>query len=66
MYDALETILPPVLGLAAILYWALAVFVSRSAPNSVIAFFLFLIGVMIAGQAFNYGTSGLCHKYWDR
>jgi len=57
VYEALETILPPVLGLAAILYWALAVFVSRSAPNSVIAFFLFLIGVMIAGQAFNYGTA---------
>jgi len=57
MYAALEIFLPPVMGLAAILYWALAVFVSRSAPNSVIAFFLFLIGVMIAGQAFNYGTT---------
>ena len=57
MFEALESILPPVLGLAAILYWALAVLVSRSAPKSVIAFFLFLIGVMIAGQAFNYGTT---------
>ena len=45
------------MGLAAILYWALAVFVARSAPNNVIAVFMFLIGVMIAGQAFNYGTT---------
>ena len=57
MYAALETILPPVFGLAAALYWGLAVYVSRSAPNSVIAFFMFLIGMMVAGTAFSYGTT---------
>ena len=56
MVAALEIILPPVFGLTAVLYWALAVYVSRSAPNSVIAFFLFLIGMMVAGTAFSYGT----------
>ena len=57
MYEILESILPPIFGLAAILYWALAVFVSRSSPNSVIGFFLFLIGTMVAGTAFSYGTT---------
>ena len=56
MYAILEIILPPVFGLTAALYWALAVYVSRSAPNSIIAFFLFLIGMMVAGTAFSYGT----------
>jgi len=56
MYEALATILPPVFGLAAALYWSLAVYVLRSAPNSVIAFFLFLIGIMVAGTAFSFGT----------
>ncbi len=57
MLETLETVLPPVFGLAAILYWALAVFVSRSSSDSVIGFFLFLIGTMVAGTAFSYGTS---------
>jgi diguanylate cyclase (GGDEF)-like protein/PAS domain S-box-containing protein len=57
MYEVLESVLPPVFGLAAILYWALAVYVTRSSPNSIIAFFLFLIGTMVAGTAFTFGTS---------
>jgi len=57
MFETLETVLPPVFGLAAVLYAGLSVFVSRSSPNSVIAFFLFLIGIMVAGSAFTYGTT---------
>jgi len=57
MFGTIETILPPVFGLAAVLYWGLAVVVSRSSPNSVIAFFLFLVGTMVAGTAFSYGTT---------
>ena len=57
MYATLEAVLPSVFGLAAVLYLGLAVVVSRSSPNSVIAFFLFLIGTMIAGAAFTYGTT---------
>ncbi len=43
MYETLETLLPPVFGLAAVLYRALAVFVLRSSPSRVIGFFLFLM-----------------------
>ena len=57
MYATLEAVLPSVFGLAAVLYLGLAVVVSRSSPNSVIAFFLFLIGTLIAGAAFTYGTT---------
>jgi len=57
MLETLETVLPPVLGLAAVLYAGLAVFVSRSSPNSLIAFLLILIGTMVAGSAFSYGTT---------
>ena len=51
-----ESLLPPLFGLAAVLYLGLAAYVSRSAPDSLVAFFLFLIGIMIAGTAFSYGT----------
>lgn len=57
MFEALDAVLPAVFGLSAVLYWVLAVSVSRSAPNSVIGYFLFLIGTMVAGTAFSYGTS---------
>ena len=57
MIETLEVVLPPVFGLAAVVYAGLAVGVSRSAPNSVIAFFLFLIGTMVAGTAFSYGAT---------
>ncbi len=52
-----ESILPPLFGLAAVLYLGIAAYVSRSAPDSLVAFFLFLIGIMIAGTAFSYGTT---------
>lgn len=57
--DGLELFLRPVFGLAALLYLGLSVYVARAAhlgSNSVISFFLFLIGVLVAGTAFSYGT----------
>jgi diguanylate cyclase (GGDEF)-like protein/PAS domain S-box-containing protein len=55
----LETILPPVFGLAGVVYLGLAVYVSRSSPQSVIGFLMFLMGVMAAGTAFAYGATDL-------
>ena len=54
----LEPFLRPTFAVTSVLYLALAVKVTRSAQhsNSVIAFFLFLIGCMVAGAAFSYGT----------
>lgn len=57
MPGALEVLLTPVFGLSSMLYLGLAVYVSRSSPQSIIGFILFLIGVMIGGTAFSYGTT---------
>ena len=56
MYEVLESVLPPIFAIAAVLYLGLAVHVARSAPSNVISFFLLLIGTMIAGSAFSFGT----------
>jgi len=53
-------VLPGVFGLAAILYLWLSVRVAREtaeSSNNTISYFLFLIGTMIAGSAFAYGTA---------
>ena len=55
----LETILPPIFAFAAIVYLGLAVYVSRSSPQSVIGFLMFLMGVMVAGTAFAYGATDI-------
>lgn len=55
----LGPLITPFLAVAAILYAALAVRVSRSGPqyaNSMVSFFLFLIAGMLAGSAFSYET----------
>ena len=52
-----DAFLPPMFGLAAVLYLGLAVHVSRSSPQSIIGFLLFLMGVMIGGTAFAYGAT---------
>ena len=60
MYELLETYLPPVLGLSAVAYAALAVRVARSTPqnpNNIISIFLFLIAGLSAGSAFSFGTT---------
>lgn len=59
MIDFLEMAVRPGLAIAAALYLVLAVHVARSSPqhaNSVIAFLLFLIGVLVAGSAFSFET----------
>ena len=53
----IDSLLPMIFAVAAVMYLGLAVFVSRSSPQSIIGFFLFLIGIMVAGSAFSYGTS---------
>jgi diguanylate cyclase (GGDEF)-like protein/PAS domain S-box-containing protein len=58
--DSLGLILPAVFGLAAVLYLGLAVRVSRESvglSNNAISYFLFLIGMMVAGSAFAYDTT---------
>ena len=57
MYPALEVILPPIFAIVAVLYLGLAVHVSRSSPQNVIAFFLLLTGTLVAGSAFYYATN---------
>jgi len=60
MTDQLSAILPGVFGFAAVVYLWLAVRVSRvsrEATNNSIAYFLFLIGMMVAGSAFSYNTT---------
>ncbi len=59
MFENLELVLRPVFAVAAVFYLGLAIRVARSSPqnaNSIIAFFLFLIGVLVAGTAFSFGT----------
>jgi len=54
---ALESVLPMVFAIAATVYLGLAVFVSRSSPQSIIGFFMFLLGILVAGSAFSYGAN---------
>lgn len=54
-----ETILPPIYGFAAAIYLGLAVYVSRSSPQSVIGFLTFLMGAMLAGTAFSFGATDI-------
>ena len=59
MLERLDLVLPTFFGFAALLYLWLAVRVSRASAhssNSAISYFLFLIGAMVAGSAFTYGT----------
>ena len=59
--ENLELFLRPVFRACCdVLYLGLAIYVARSSSskrnNSIIAFFLFLIGVLVAGTAFSFGT----------
>jgi diguanylate cyclase (GGDEF)-like protein/PAS domain S-box-containing protein len=56
----IDLLLPPVFALAALVYLWLAVRISRATAQSrsqVISYFLFLLGVIVAGSAFSYGVS---------
>jgi hypothetical protein len=58
--EGLNLILPALFGLAAVLYLWLSVRVSRARvrqSNNIISYFLFLIGMMVAGSAFAYNTT---------
>ena len=60
MIASLDLILPAVFGMAAVLYLGLAVRVSLASvdlSNNAISYFLFLIGMMVAGSAFAYNTT---------
>jgi diguanylate cyclase (GGDEF)-like protein/PAS domain S-box-containing protein len=55
----LDFALRPMFAIAAVVYVLLAVNVVRSSPqhaNSVVAFLLVLVGALVAGSAFSYGT----------
>lgn len=57
MISQLNAILPAVFGFSAVIYLWLSVRVSRASSessNNTISYFLFLIGMMIAGAAFSY------------
>jgi diguanylate cyclase (GGDEF)-like protein/PAS domain S-box-containing protein len=57
---ALDLVLPTVFGFGAALYLWLSVRVSRASSdlsNNIISYFLFLIGMMVAGSAFAYNTT---------
>lgn len=53
----LAAFLPTIFGFAGLTYLWLAVRVSRASANSVISYFLFLIGAMVIGSAFSYGAT---------
>ena len=60
LIDQVHTILPAVFGFTAVLYLWLAVRVTlASAENSnrTVSYFLFLIGIMVAGSAFSFGAT---------
>ena len=60
MLEMLPTLLPPLLGVAAVAYAGLAVRVSRSGPqyaNSMVSFLMFLFAGLILGAAFSYGAT---------
>ncbi len=57
MYQALESVFPPVFAVTAVLYIGLATLVLRSSPHNVIGFFLFLLGTMVAGSALSIGAT---------
>ena len=60
MTEGLNLVLPALFGFATVLYLWLAVRVSRASSrlsNNAISYFLFLIGMMVAGSAFAYHTT---------
>ena len=60
MIEAFEVLVRSALVIAAVAYLGLAIRVTRSSPqhaNNVIAFIFFLVGALVAGSAFSYGTT---------
>ena len=60
MASQIMTALPAVFAFSAVIYLWLSVRVSRASQessNNAVAFFLFLIGLMVAGSAFSFNTT---------
>jgi len=58
--DQLDAVLPGIFAFAAIVYLWLAVRVSRvsdASSNNAISYFLFLVGMMVAGSAFSHNAT---------
>jgi diguanylate cyclase (GGDEF)-like protein/PAS domain S-box-containing protein len=51
------SVLPAVFALSAAIYLALAVYVARSSPHSILGYFLFLVGILVTGAVFTYGST---------
>ena len=59
MFAEFEPVLRVIFAGTALVYLGLSIRVARLSPqnaNSIIAFFLFLLGVLVAGSAFSFGT----------
>ena len=59
MMEWIDLLLRPVFAIAAIVYLAIAVRVTRSSPqhaNNVMGFLLMLVGLLVLGAAFSYGS----------
>lgn len=55
--EVLQSILPAIFAVSAAVYLALAVYVSRSSPHSLLGYFLFLVGILVAGSVFTQGSN---------
>jgi diguanylate cyclase (GGDEF)-like protein/PAS domain S-box-containing protein len=55
----LEVVLPPVFGLAGLIYAGLAFYVSRSSRQNSVGYLLFLMGVMVIGTALAFGATDI-------
>ncbi len=60
MFEDLESILRPLFAVTSIVYLGLAIRVTRSSPqyaNSAVGYMLGLVGVLVAGTVFSFGTT---------
>ena len=59
MFESLDALFRPTFAIAAVMYLVLAIRVSRASgqhSNRIIGLFLLLVGALVAGSAFSYGT----------
>lgn len=56
MYEILEILVPTTFSFAAMIYLWLAIRASRASASNTIAYYLFLVGVLVAGTAFSFNT----------
>jgi diguanylate cyclase (GGDEF)-like protein/PAS domain S-box-containing protein len=51
------SLLPAVFAVSAAIYLAIAVYVARSSPHSILGYFLFLVGILVTGTVFTSGSA---------